>query len=101
MSFNYRKSVAAIGAVLALGGIGTGLALASSPGQSAQPPVVSAPAQAGVTALDTIEANVPDAAEVAGSESATEPANERGLEPANGHEDAPGQNIDHQFEGVE
>ncbi len=40
-------------------------------------------------------------AEAAGSESASEPASERGLEPAIGHEDAPGQNVDNQFEGVQ
>lgn len=41
------------------------------------------------------------AAEAAGSESAREPADERGLEPANSHQDAPGQNVDHRFQGVE
>ena len=41
------------------------------------------------------------AAEAAGIESASEPANERGLEPAKGYEDAPGQTVDNQFEGVQ
>ena len=62
MSFNHRKIAASLGVALALGGAGAGLAAASSQGQSTPPPAISAPAQAGVTAPDTVEPSAPDTA---------------------------------------
>ena len=119
-----KRIAATVTSVLAAASITTGFALGSgsSPSTPTPPaaatPAAAAPAAPAVDPAGDPNAQGPDtgtqaaepagaegvenpAAEVAGSESASEPANERGLEPANSHQDAPGQNVDHQFEGVE
>ena len=127
---NSKRIVAIVGSALALSGIGGGLAFAATQPstQPATPPITQTqpptppvtPVAASTvdvpTAGDTVDTTKTDretadrlgqegvenpTAEAAGSESASEPASERGLEPAKGHEDAPGQNVDNQFEGVQ
>lgn len=78
-----------------------------TPGDQADTPSKDAltPGDRPDTRPDRETADVPgqEGVENPGAETAnegSEPANERAMEPANGHEDS-GPNVDHQFEGVE
>jgi hypothetical protein len=87
MQIKQRAAVLAAG-LLGVAGLGTGVAVAQSS-------TTSAPPAATATSPDNTEL---PGTEVEGVEQA-EPG-EANL-PGGGHADAPGQNVDHQFEGVE
>jgi hypothetical protein len=97
MSIRRKLAIAAAG-VVGLVGLGGGAAFAqSSPSPTVPPPAVSAPAPAPDTAT---EATTP---ETPGTETEAPDVAEPGDAslPGGGHADAVGQNVDHQFEGVE
>jgi hypothetical protein len=85
MQIKQRAAILAAG-LLGIAGLGTGVAMAQSTTTPA-PPAASA--------------TTPDNTEVQGTEVAgVEEPGDANL-PGGGHADAPGQNVDHQFEGVE
>jgi hypothetical protein len=106
---NVRRKLAIAGvSLLSLVGVGGGVALAQSPPSStAPPPATSTPAPS-ATAPNTAPASpespdAPDAPEAAGTQAEKPGAEEPGDAnlPGGGHADPVGQNVDHQFEGVE
>jgi hypothetical protein len=100
MNRNRKLIVAAAGAALSLGGIATGIAATSSTAGAAVKPAVAAQVQAQTPTTGaesaSAETETPPGVEASGAEG----AGDANL-PGGGHADAPGQNVDHQFEGVE
>lgn len=92
MQIKQRLAVLAVG-LLAVAGLGTGVAVAQSK-TTVAPPTATATAQ---EQTETPGQELPEAAENGPEQ--VEPG-EANL-PGGGHADAPGQNVDHQFEGVE
>jgi hypothetical protein len=89
-----RKLAMAAAGVLSIMGVGVGAALAQTPASSTPPPSASAQAPTNATAD-------PNAPEALGTEAATpEDPGDVNL-PGGGHADPAGQNVDHQFDGVE
>ena len=94
MQINRRLAVIGI-SLLGVGGLGTGVALAQSKTTPAPPASTArAPAQ------DTTE--LPGQEAPAAAENAPEKVEPGDANlPGGGHADAPGQSVDHQFQGVE
>jgi hypothetical protein len=115
MTMKITRKVAIAGAgLLSIVGVGGGVALAaSSPSSTVPPPATSTPAPAtpvpgAVTTPDKPTAQAPEAPDAAEKPGAPEAAEKPGAEepgdanlPGGGHADPAGQNVDHQFEGVE
>ena len=125
MSFTRNKVTAVLGATVAIAGVGAGVPLRPGRGGPARPAPASVAAPAvNAAAPDATETTAPEtgAAEPAGpdadnlqqgdqttpdspnekadsAEGGTEKADAN--EPGGGHEDPPGAEVDHQFEGVE
>jgi hypothetical protein len=105
-------TLAVLAALLMVGALG-GSALATPKASGTAPaaavaPAVSTPAPADGDTVQQGDQTTPDtAAETAGTEAASTEAETSQEEPGDaslpggGHADAPGQNVDHQFEGVE
>lgn len=93
---NMKRMAAAVAGVLTLGGLGSGVALAGSSG-------TVTPATEKVQPVTSAQApddpNEPAEKEGTEQKGAEEPGDEN--LPGGGHADPEGQNVDHQFEGVE
>lgn len=103
MQITRKVSVLAV-SLLGVAGLGTGVALAQS-GTTTVPkgPAVTSPAPAAPSQEKSAAAeNAPEKVEPAAAENAPEQVEpgEANL-PGGGHADTGGQNVDHQFEGVE
>jgi hypothetical protein len=90
-----RKLAIATAGVLSIMGVGVGAAMAQTPASSAPPPSASAQAPTDATTAD------PNAPEAPGTEAAKPEEPGDAKLPGGGHADPAGQNVAHQFSGVE